>query len=279
LVYSQSGTLYDFLLNVARANTDHSKPSSSSHADGVIGSVKTQSLSKSTTPSSTSPQTQISEVNAVQSTPSQQSRGKNKTKNKSKNNNEQPKNQTPATENQPQRKLKFPCIICGDDHYTRDCPLCNEVAKIFQGKSQPVVLTHPFPQQQSMVAQTPSPGGSSSNRHDEASSSAHIYMFNGINLTTHSKTYDTPDKLDKGKDTNSDDTLPDPSSSSISLPSVNPPSGPLQIEKPTLESILRPPKITIYKATFNPSSRAAQNYNIVEDLAQAPCAMSALKVL
>jgi hypothetical protein len=84
-------------------------------------------------------------VNAVQSAPSQQSVGKKKTKNKSKNNNEQPKNQTPATEKKPQRKLKFPCIICGDVHYTRDYPLRNEVAKIFQGKSQPVVLTQPFP--------------------------------------------------------------------------------------------------------------------------------------
>jgi hypothetical protein len=24
----------------------------------------------------------------------------------------------PATEKQPQRKLKFPCLICGDNHYT-----------------------------------------------------------------------------------------------------------------------------------------------------------------
>jgi hypothetical protein len=65
LVYSQSGTLYDLLLNVARANTDSSKPSSSSHADGVIGSVKTQSTSQLLTLSSTSPQNQISKVNAV----------------------------------------------------------------------------------------------------------------------------------------------------------------------------------------------------------------------
>jgi hypothetical protein len=95
LVYSQSGTLYDLLLNVSRANIDPSKPSSSSHADGVIGFVKTQSTSQSTTLSSTSPQTQISEVNAVQSAPSQQSGGKKKTKSKSKNtnNNEQPKTQ------------------------------------------------------------------------------------------------------------------------------------------------------------------------------------------
>jgi hypothetical protein len=61
-------------------------------------------------------------VNAVQSSPSQQSRVKKKEKNKPKNtnNNEQPKNQSqaPAIEKQPHRKLKFPCIICGDDHYT-----------------------------------------------------------------------------------------------------------------------------------------------------------------
>jgi ribosomal protein L44E len=122
LVYSQYATLYDFIPNVSRANTDPSKPSSSSHVDSVIGSIKTQYTSQLTTLSSTSPQTQIFKVNAVQSAPSQQSGGKRKTKNKSKNtnNNEQPKNQsqTPATEKQPQWKLKFLCIICGENHYT-----------------------------------------------------------------------------------------------------------------------------------------------------------------
>jgi hypothetical protein len=130
-----------------------------------------------------------------------------------------------------------------------------------------------------MVAQTPSLGGSSSHPHDEASTSAHIYMFNGINLTTRSKTYNTTVNPDKGKVTNSTGTLPNPSSSSISPPSINPPSGPLQIEKLTFESILHPPKRTIRKSTFNPSSRATQNYNIAEDLAQAPCVMSVLEVL
>jgi hypothetical protein len=48
LVYSQSGTLYELIPNATRANTDPSKPSSTSHADGVIGSVKTQSVSQST---------------------------------------------------------------------------------------------------------------------------------------------------------------------------------------------------------------------------------------
>jgi hypothetical protein len=79
-------------------------------------------------------------------------RGKKKTKNKPKknnNNNEHPKTQTPppAAEKKPQRKPKFPCLICGEDHFTRDCPHHDEVAKIFKGNSQPVVLTQPFPQQ------------------------------------------------------------------------------------------------------------------------------------
>jgi hypothetical protein len=102
-------------------------------------------------------------------------------------------------------------------------------------------------------------------------------MFSGIDLTTLSMTYDTPVKPDKEKISNG--SSPDPSPPTVSSPSVSPPSGSLQIEKPSYDSILRPPKSTIHKSTFNPSSRAAQNYNIVEDLAQAPCAMSALEVL
>jgi hypothetical protein len=73
-----------------------------------------------------------------------------------------------------------------------------------------------------MVAETPSLGGISSHPNDEASSSAHIYMFNGINLT-----YDMPGNPDKGKDINGTGTLSDPSPSSVSLPSFNPSSGPL----------------------------------------------------
>jgi hypothetical protein len=116
-------------------------------------------------------------------------------------------------------------------------------------------------------------GGSSNHPlNDESSTSYHIYMFNGIDLTTRTMTYDTPTKTDKEKVTNG--SLPDPS-----LASVSPPSGSLQIEKPMFDFILCPPKSTICKSTFNRSSCATQNYNIGEDLAQAPCAMSALQVL
>jgi hypothetical protein len=62
---------------------------------------------------------------------------------------------------------------------------------------------------------------------------------------------------------------------------MNPPTnGPLHLERPSLDTVLHPPtKGVVQKSTFNPHARATQNYSIVEDLAQAPSAMSALEVL
>jgi hypothetical protein len=80
LVYSQYGTLYELIPNATRTPIYQSKPSSTTHADGFIGTVKTQSssqstgttnlsvsapVSSSTSLSSMSPPTQISEVNAI----------------------------------------------------------------------------------------------------------------------------------------------------------------------------------------------------------------------
>ena len=57
-------------------------------------------------------------------------------------------------------------------------------------------------------------------------------------------------------------------------------SGPLEIEKPSLEPIVKPPpKGVLRRSSYNPNAHAAQHYSIVEDLAQAPSAMSALEVL
>jgi hypothetical protein len=63
-------------------------------------------------------------------------------------------------------------------------------------------------------------------------------------------------------------------------PATPPTNGPLHLERPSLDTVLRPPpKGVIRKSAFNPHARAAQNYSIVEDLAQAPSTMSALEVL
>jgi len=42
LVYSQSTTLHELIPNATCATNDPSKPSSSLHADGIIGSFKSQ---------------------------------------------------------------------------------------------------------------------------------------------------------------------------------------------------------------------------------------------
>jgi hypothetical protein len=63
-------------------------------------------------------------------------------------------------------------------------------------------------------------------------------------------------------------------------PPTSPPNDPLHVKRPGLDTVLLPPpKGVVQKSAFNPHVRAAQNYNIVEDLAQAPSTMSALKVL
>jgi hypothetical protein len=93
---------------------------------------------------------------------------------------------------------------------------------------------------------------------------------NNIALTTRAKDY-TPSKEKV------DDVPPILVQPSSTTPPTN---GPLHLERPSLDIVLRPPpKGVVWKSAFNPHARVAQNYNIVEDLAQTPSAMSALEVL
>jgi hypothetical protein len=47
-------------------------------------------------------------------------------------------------------KPRYPFLICGDDHYMKDCPRHAEVTKFLQGTKKPptpVVLSQPFSSQ------------------------------------------------------------------------------------------------------------------------------------
>jgi hypothetical protein len=69
----------------------------------------------------------------------------------------------------------------------------------------------------------------------------------------------------------------DYSSSQANLGLESPPPPPemnLQIEK--LEPPPHIPKGVLKHSTYNPHDRATQNYSLVEDLGQTPCAMSTL---
>ena len=92
-----------------------------------------------------------------------------------------------------------------------------------------------------------------------------------ISLQTQSQNYE---KLVDKKEYHSSSGK-SPSTSSLESSSTVP----LTNEKPTLDTILCPPKSTLWKAIFNPNARVAQFNNGGEDLAQAPCAMSTLEVL
>jgi hypothetical protein len=54
---------------------------------------------------------------------------------------------------------------------------------------------------------------------------------------------------------------------------------PLQIEKTLGETMECIPKGVFKKSSHNRNARVAQNYSVVEDLSQTPCAMSTLEVL
>ena len=106
---------------------------------------------------------------------------------------------------------------------------------------------------------------------NETSSSideVHMMSSETVNLNTRAHSYDpAPEKK------------PDDSPSEKTSTSTPPPNNGLHIEKPIPETVFLPPKSTLCKSIINPNTRASQYYNIVKDLAQAPCAMSALEVL
>jgi hypothetical protein len=67
--------------------------------------------------------------------------------------------------------------------------------------------------------------------------------------------------------------------SSKDPPPTLPPNGPLTLEKPASEPSFHPPKGVLQWTIHRTNDRVGQNYIIVEDLAQALCAMSTLEVL
>jgi hypothetical protein len=169
LVYSQTCTLYDFLPDAPRPSTTTTSttPAASHVVDGVIGTFHAQPQSAQaspTNPKSTASNVQnalsptpstdkTSEVNSVQSTPagknkSKKGKGKNK---EDKNNLQSEKSKTQPVDDKDKCKPRYPCLICGDDHYTKDCPRRVEVTKFLQGTVKPptpVILSQPFPSQQ-----------------------------------------------------------------------------------------------------------------------------------
>jgi hypothetical protein len=184
-------------------------PPTSSHAiDCVIGTfhAKTQSAhvghtnpksnnsNAQNTPTPTPSIGKTTEVNFVQSAPTRKKQNKKKGKGKNKedknNNPQSDKAKMKTVDEKDKCKPCYPCLICGNDHYTKDCPRCTEVTKFLQGTgkpSTPVVLSQIFPSQQQAQLVI----------HDQASPSTSSYVLmctsdsknNKVAIATRAKDY------------------------------------------------------------------------------------------
>jgi hypothetical protein len=140
----------------------HSVKTSSNNPKPISSNVKNS-------PSPTPPTDNIFEVNDVQSTPTGKKKSiKGKGKNKEEKNNSQAKRtKTPPVDDRDKHKPQYPCLICGDDHYTKDCPRQAKVTKLLQGTTKPptlAVLSQPFPSQQQaqlVIHDQPTPSNTS----------------------------------------------------------------------------------------------------------------------
>jgi hypothetical protein len=278
LIYSQSGLLYQILPDAPRSILDKTRQRAGPHADGIVGSAQTkpaeqltkqlqqlsiQHSAASQATASAAPPTQTSEVHSVQTTnpkANQQPEGKKKQRKKSKG--DKKPNDKAGEGTTEKRKARYPCNLCAEDHPTHLCPRLAEAQK-FVTQQQQAVLTNPFQHGQNLTqASASTEKGSYDNCPPQnASSSANVYMMKSdAFIATRAHDYSKSNASDKGKE--------------AEIPSL-----PLQIEKTLGETMTRIPKGAFKRASHNPNARAAQNYSVVEDLSQTPCAMSALEVL
>jgi hypothetical protein len=212
---------------------------------------------------SAAPPTQTSDVHSVQSInpkATQHPDGKKKQRKKGKGD-KKPSNNV-GRGNTEKQKAKYPCNLCMEDHPTHQCPQLAEAQK-FVSQQQPTVLTNPFQHGKNLTQASTSVEGGSQGPSPSSNNptSANVYMMKGdAFISTRAHDYSKPSTSEKGKE--------------VEIPSL-----PLQIEKNLGETMTHIPKGAFKKSSHNPNSRATQNYSVVEDLSQTPCAMSSLEVL
>ena len=91
---------------------------------------------------------------------------------------------TLENENKGKRKDKYLFLLFFCDHFTKDCPHCEEINIFLKNNPTPTVLTDPFLSQQQLIDHMSSQGTSNSTEE--------IQMISAetANLTTHIQTYE-----------------------------------------------------------------------------------------
>ena len=89
----------------------------------LLKSLLLQTLANSVASKSTSNSGKSAEFNVIRANPTDKSyKGKKKGKFKAKSNTLKQDSQKPRAGDGSQHKLKYTCLICDDEHFTKDCP-------------------------------------------------------------------------------------------------------------------------------------------------------------
>ena len=68
----------------------------------------------------------------------------------------------PENDHKGKRKAKYAWLLCGGDHFTKECPCRDEINKFLKSNPAPVVLTDHFPSQQQLIDHMSNHGNSNS---------------------------------------------------------------------------------------------------------------------
>ena len=96
------------------------------------------------------------------------------------------KSPNPDVDSKGKRNVKYPCLICGGDHFTKECPRCEVVNNFLKISPTPTILTDPFPTQQQLIDRQ--------SLHRPSSSIDEVKMISSetINLNTREHSFDPP---------------------------------------------------------------------------------------
>jgi len=157
LIYNQSGTLYEKILNAPRPKFSIPPPPKSnkdSHTgNNMIGTTSMKSTKATSrkackiSDQNENEEILTSEVNAMSTDKGKEPKqpgGKKKEKSKKKKQDDSSP-EKPSANPSGQKKPTQPCLICDEDHWMRDCPYKAEVKKFFKNSKTSAVLTDPFP--------------------------------------------------------------------------------------------------------------------------------------
>ena len=60
------------------------------------------------------------------------------------------------------KKSKYPCLLYGGDHFSKECPRRDKISQFLKSNPTPVVLMDPFPCQRQLIYHMSNQGNSSS---------------------------------------------------------------------------------------------------------------------